>query len=179
MCFPLLANKTELYDRSVRSCKFLLQRDRTEEITHSPNIYGAVTWIEAGWNNLGLAPTRQRPSTAEAQLSKSSRGGSWTWRQPSAGEVTRSPVLVQRRTNSAESSRGSVSDSRRPPVKVECPYSYGWKDIWLTKSWFLYNLSFLVSFKHPVNRWAAVGAIEGLWQRLLSSWFPSGPNPKD
>ena len=35
--------------------------------------------------------------------------------------------------NSAESSCGSVSDSRRPPVKVGGPHSYGWKDIWLTK----------------------------------------------
>ena len=39
--------------------------------------------------------------------------------------------------NSAESSRGPVSDSRRPPVKVRGPRSYGWRD--------LYNLSFLVS----------------------------------
>jgi len=38
------------------------------------------------------------------------------------------------KTNSAESSYGSISDSRRPPVKVGGPHSYGWKDIWLTKS---------------------------------------------
>jgi len=37
------------------------------------------------------------------------------------------------KTNLAESSCGSVSDSRRPPVKVGGPCSYGWKDIWLTK----------------------------------------------
>ena len=28
----------------------------------------------------------------------------------------------------------SVSDSRRSPVKLEGPGSYGWKDTWLTKS---------------------------------------------
>ena len=38
------------------------------------------------------------------------------------------------KTNSAESSCGSVSDSRRPPVQVGIPHSYVWKDIWLTKS---------------------------------------------
>ena len=38
------------------------------------------------------------------------------------------------KTNSAESSHGSVSDSRRSPVKVGGPHSYGWKDTSLTKS---------------------------------------------
>ena len=38
------------------------------------------------------------------------------------------------KTNSAESSHGSVSDSRRSPVKAGGPHSCGWKDIWLTKS---------------------------------------------
>ena len=31
--------------------------------------------------------------------------------------------------NSAESPRGSASDSRRPPVKVGGPRSYGWRDM--------------------------------------------------
>ena len=38
------------------------------------------------------------------------------------------------KTNSAESSHGSVSDSRRSPVKAGGPQSCGLKDIWLTKS---------------------------------------------
>ena len=38
------------------------------------------------------------------------------------------------KTNQAESSHGSVSDSRRSPVKAGGPHSCGWKDIWLTKS---------------------------------------------
>jgi len=33
------------------------------------------------------------------------------------------------KTNSAESSCSSVSDSRRLLVKVGSPHSYGWKDI--------------------------------------------------
>jgi hypothetical protein len=47
------------------------------------------------------------------------------------------PSMLETQTakiNSSESSCGSVSDSRRPPVKVGGPRSYGWKDIWLTKS---------------------------------------------
>ena len=37
------------------------------------------------------------------------------------------------KANSAESSCGSVSDSRTL-VRVGGPLSYGWKDIWITKS---------------------------------------------
>ena len=42
------------------------------------------------------------------------------------------------KTNSAESSHCSVSDSRRLLVKVGGPCPYGWKDIWLTISCFLF-----------------------------------------
>ena len=38
------------------------------------------------------------------------------------------------KTNSAESSRSSVSDSRRLLVKIGGLRPYVWKDIWLTKS---------------------------------------------
>ena len=44
------------------------------------------------------------------------------------------PCVLETRivkANSAESSRGSVSDSRRPLVGVGSPHPYGWKDIWL------------------------------------------------
>ena len=89
-----------------------------------------------GWNNLGSAPTRWRPRTAEAQLSRSSQSGSWMWRTPSAVEVTRSPACWKRtaKTSSVESACGSVSGSRRPPAKAGGPHPYGWKDIWLTRS---------------------------------------------
>ena len=70
------------------------------------------------------------------------------------------------KTNLAESSHDSVSDSRRPPVKVGGPHPYGWKDIWLK---ILIPLQCLMScfLEPPENRQAAVGAVEGLWQGLL------------
>ena len=40
---------------------------------------------------------------------------------------------VAAKINSAESSRGSVSDSRRPLVRVGSPRHYGWKETPLTK----------------------------------------------
>ena len=65
---------------------------------------------------------------------------------------------------------------RRPPIKVGGPHSYGWKGICLTKSYFLYNLSFLVSLNPPTNRKVEVGATEGLW-RGYSSVCPEAPLP--
>ena len=68
------------------------------------------------------------------------------------------------KTISAESSRGSVSDSRRSPIGVGGPHPYGWKDIWLKK--ILIPLQFLIScfLEPPENRRVEVGATEGLWQ---------------
>jgi len=58
----------------------------------------------------------------------------------------------------AESSRGSASDSRRPPVKVGGPPSNGWRNM---PNKILIPLQSLVScfLEPPMNRWAAVGAI--------------------
>ena len=69
------------------------------------------------------------------------------------------------KTNSEESSYGSVSDSRRPPVKIGGPHSYGWKDM---ANKILTPLQSLIScFLEPrVNRWAAVDETEGLWQGI-------------
>ena len=52
-----------------------------------------------------------------------------------SGSDEKPSVLESRtaKTNLAESSRGSVSDSRSL-VKVGGAHSYGWKNIWLTKS---------------------------------------------
>ena len=141
--------------------------DETERRSiHSPNIYGAVTRIYPGWKNLRVASPRWRPRAAGAQLSKSSRSRSRTRRNLSSRELTRGPLcwkLGQRKTNSAESSRSSVSDSRRPLVKVGGPRSYGCRDICLMKSQFLYNLSFLVSSNLP---WT-----DGQqWAQLRDSW---------
>ena len=67
------------------------------------------------------------------------------------------------KTNSAESSCGSVSDSRRPLVKVADPRSYGWSD---TPNKILIPLQSLVYcfLEPPTNRQAAVGTTEGLWR---------------
>ena len=102
-----------------------------------------LTWLKQPQH----APARRRPSNGGAQLSESSRSGSWMWRKPNSGKVTRSPACWkpgQPKTNSAKSSNGSVTNSRRPPIKVGSPRSYGQKVVCLTKSQFLYNLSFLV-----------------------------------
>ena len=97
-----------------------------------------VPWLQFNLAETTSAwlPTRRRPNTAGAQLEERSHGGSGMQRKPRAGEVTRSPAWWkpgQWKMNSAESSRSSVSDSRRPQVKVGGPCSYGWKDICLTK----------------------------------------------
>ena len=72
------------------------------------------------------------------------------------------------KTNSAESSHSSVSDARRPLVKVGDPCSYGWNDIWLTKSLFPYELSFLVfSNTLQTSKWQWVS--QGVPKALLSA----------
>jgi len=70
------------------------------------------------------------------------------------------------------SSCGSVSDSRRPPVKVGGPRSYGLRDL---PTEILIPLQSLVScfLEPPLNRRAAVGTIGGPW-RGYSSACPRG-----
>ena len=84
------------------------------------------------------------------------------------------PIVLETGTakNSAESSRGSASDSRRPLVKVGLR-SCGWRNM---PNEILIPLQSLVSgfLKLPVNRRAAVGAVEGLW-RGYSLVCPKGP----
>ena len=125
--------------------------------------------------NLAETTSSRRPSAAGTQLSEAPTGRSRTRRKPRAREVTRSPLcwkLGQRKTNSAESSRGSASDSRRPLVKVGDPRSYGWRDM---PKKILIPLQSLVSgfLEPPSNRQVAVDAIEGLW-RGYSSVCPKG-----
>ena len=84
-----------------------------------------------------LKQPRFDPHKAEAKHSRSP-----TWRKLSQwklnakkiqfSESDKKPSMPETRTaitNLASSSHGSVSDSSRPPVKVEGPCSYGWKDI--------------------------------------------------
>ena len=55
--------------------------------------FSDLTWLkQPRLGPLPLLSPRQKPSTAEAQLSESSHSRSWRWRKHSAGEVTRSPA---------------------------------------------------------------------------------------
>ena len=111
-------------------------RDRTEEHTLAWHLLccdSSVTRLKQPCSS----PRKEEAKHSRSPTQQSSCGRSGTRRKPSAGEVTRGPSCWkpgQRKTNSAESSRGSVSDSRRLPVKVGDPRSYGWMDICLTKS---------------------------------------------
>ena len=87
-------------------------------------------------------------------------------RKPSAGEVTRGPSCCkrgQRKMKSAENSHSSVSDSRRPLVKVGDSRSYGWRDM---TNKILIPLQSLIScfLEPPMNRRVTVGSTEGLWR---------------
>ena len=86
-----------------------------------------VPWL--GFNLAETTSTQKRPSRAGAQLSESSHSRSRTWRKPSTGEGPLCCKPGQQKANSAESSCGSVSDSRTPLVKVGGPSSYGWRDM--------------------------------------------------
>ena len=124
-----------------------------------------------------------QPSPCEAEA-KHSRSPTWCklpwWKlnvkkTQHSGSDKKPSMLATRpaKANVAESSRNSVSDSRRPPVTLRGPRSYSWKDIWLTKSSFLYNLSYLVSLNPLWTGEWKLGAIEGLW-KSYSSVCPVG-----
>jgi len=81
------------------------------------------------------------PLKAEAKHSRNPTRQNLLWWKLKVNKIQcsgndKKPSVLETRTaktNLAESSRGSVSDSRRPPVKVGGACSYGWKNIWLTK----------------------------------------------
>jgi len=89
-----------------------------------------------------LTETTFCPRKAEAKYSRSPIRQKLPWWKLNLKKTQHSvndkkPSMLETRTakaNLAECSCGSVSDSRRAPVKVGGPHSYGWKDIWLTKS---------------------------------------------
>ena len=87
-----------------------------------------TTSAQAQW---GRDQTQQKPNLAEVHMVETEHEGNlaqWKWQEAQrAGNR-------DNKTNLAESSHDSVSDSRRPPVKVGGPHPYGWKDVWLTKS---------------------------------------------
>ena len=140
-------------------------RQRTEEHTLAWHLWccdSDLTWLKQ--------PAEANHSRSPTQ--RSSRGRSWTQRKRSAGEGPSCGKLGQWKTNSAESSQSSVSDSRRPPVKVGGPRSYGWRD--MPNEILIPSQSLISCFlEPPANRRAAVGTIEGLW-RSYSSACPKG-----
>ena len=90
------------------------------------------------------------------------------WSGVPSPSLDKKPSVLETRitkTNLAESSHGSVSDSR-PPVTIGGPHPYGWK---ANKIVIPLQFFFSCFLETPVNRQAAVGATEGLWQELLSS----------
>ena len=127
-----------------------------------------ITWLKQP----GHGPHKEETKHSTSPTQQSSPGRSGTQRKPSEGKVTRSPMcwkLGQRKTNSADSSCSSVSDSRRPPVKPL---------LWLEGHMLnkiLIPIHSLIScfLEHPGNRRASLGAIEGLW-RGYSSVCPKG-----
>ena len=134
--------------------------------------FSDVTWLKQ---------PRLSLHEVEAKHSRSSTQWKLPWWKQNVKKTQRSgsdkkPSVLETwtaKTNSAESLHGSVSDSRRPPAGVGSPLPYGWKDIWLTKSQFLYNLSFLVSLNYPPcttrEQVSSSGCSWGTLERLLPS----------
>ena len=144
---------------------FVVTRQRTKE--HTWHLWcrdSGLTWLKQTPRGRGQA--QQEPTQWH------SRSRSRTGRKPSAGEGPLCWKPGQWKTNSAESSRGPVSDSRRPPVKVGGPCSYGLRDI---PNEILIPLQSLIPcfLKPPANRRVAGGTTEGLW-RGYSSSCPKG-----
>ena len=91
--------------------------------------FSDLTWLKQprlGPRKHSRSTTRQKLPQWKLKVKKIQLRGSH--KKPSVLETGAA------KTHLAESSRGSVSGSRRPPVGVGSPCSYGWKDIWLTKS---------------------------------------------
>ena len=130
----------------VHHFKSLLWCDRTKEMTRPWHIWCHLldlTYLKQPWLGPSKAETKHKSPT---QISSCCRR--WTQRKPKHSGSDKKPRVLETgttKTNSAESSHCSVSDSRRPPVRVGGPCPCGWKDIRLTKSSLLYNLLLLVS----------------------------------
>ena len=98
-------------------------------------------------------------TSAEIKENPAQRKAHHAGNQGSENKLSRKPMRLS-------------SDSRRPPVKVGGPRSYGWRDM---PNQILTPLESLLScfLEPPTNRRVAVGAIEGLW-RGYSSVCPKG-----
>ena len=148
-----------------QECIFLcLPNKRAVTLVHSSLQIFAV--VRQNWGNYTLPQhlwcldsdltwlkqPRLGPHRVEAKHSRSPTRWNLRWwkldvkKTQRRGRDTKPSMLESgtAKTISAESSRGSVSDSRRPPIGVGSPHPYGWKDIWL-KNLNSFSFSFLVS----------------------------------
>ena len=121
----------------------------------------ALIWLKQPW---------LQPHEAEVKHSRSPTPRKLMQWKPNMKKTQHSgsdkkPCMLETRiakANSAKSSQGSVSDSRRPLVGVGSLHPYGWKDIWL-KNQFLYNLLFLVfsnSLRIGEQQWVPQGVLK-------------------
>ena len=140
--------------------------DETKNWGTYTRVTSMVPWL--GCNQAETTSQRKRPSTAGVQLSEAPAMEA-EGEETQQGEGPSCWIPGQRKTNSAERSRGPVSDPRRPPIKVRGPH---WRDM---PNEILIPLQSLLSccLEPPANRRVAGGTTEGLW-RGYSSACPKG-----
>ena len=136
-CYPLfflikLSCNTDLFVASNFCCGETEPRKLHNPPTYMVPFLGSnLAEITSAWSPRGRGQAQQKPNSAkapvvEAEHKKTQHSGS-----------DNKPTMLETetaKTDSAESSHDSVSDSRRPQVHVGDPRCYGWKDIWLTKA---------------------------------------------
>ena len=91
-----------------------------------------LTWLKQPW----LGPLKKEVKHSRSPTQQKLPWWKLNAKKPQYRGSDKKPSMLETWTvkSSAESSCGSVSDSRRPLVKVGDPPFYNWKDIWLTKS---------------------------------------------
>ena len=123
---------------------------------------------------------QKRPSAAGAQLSEAPAEEAELEENPAQGKAHRAGNWGSEKQNSAESPRGSASDSRRPPVKVGGPRSYGWRDMpnkILIPLRSLFSC-FLDTHTHPRTggrQWAQLGDSGEATLRYVPTALSAGP----
>ena len=126
LCLP---NKTLSCNTSLPIQIFTAER--TEEINTIPTYLGL--WLECNVADTASAGPQQGGSQAEVTP---------TWqkltlwklntKETQSSRSQEKPSMLETKTAKMNSCN-SVSDFRRPPVKVRSPHPCGWKDIWLKK----------------------------------------------
>ena len=141
MYFPMLAKEnwavTQSYNTGLSVPSNFCCSETEPMKLHTP-LTSMVPWLR--FNLIEKPPLSPRevedkhnrkPNSAKAPVVEAGREENPAQGQWQEAECTRNG---DSKTNSAESSHSSVSDSRKSPVKAGGPRSYGWKDVWLTKA---------------------------------------------